>query len=229
MKRLIPAVLGVVVACALAPAAFAQTTAPGLGGTAFDDTTPSVTSGNCASYTYEASGPATGSYAGTFTETGTVAMGVPDAMDRRPITSLNVSFEINSPAGHVVGTRTYVPGTSTGNVRCEETWDGLLVGTSAQNVRWNATIDLPDGRTCTAQGGSLFTHIVNNPVIADQYDVSFTNDLSNPTAVCDDGGEEPPPPPLEPTSKDDCRNGGWATYGFKNQGECIAWVVKHGG
>lgn len=30
--------------------------------------------------------------------------------------------------------------------------------------------------------------------------------------------------PERPASKDDCRDGGYARYGFKNQGECIAWV-----
>jgi hypothetical protein len=32
-----------------------------------------------------------------------------------------------------------------------------------------------------------------------------------------------PPPPL-PTSKAQCMNGGWKTYGFKNQGQCVSFV-----
>jgi hypothetical protein len=31
-----------------------------------------------------------------------------------------------------------------------------------------------------------------------------------------------------PTSKDDCKNGGWKAYGFKNQGDCISFVATHG-
>jgi hypothetical protein len=27
-----------------------------------------------------------------------------------------------------------------------------------------------------------------------------------------------------PTNKDQCKNGGWASFGFRNQGQCIAWV-----
>jgi len=27
-----------------------------------------------------------------------------------------------------------------------------------------------------------------------------------------------------PETKDDCKNGGWATYGFRNQGQCIRFV-----
>jgi hypothetical protein len=28
-----------------------------------------------------------------------------------------------------------------------------------------------------------------------------------------------------PTSKDQCKNGGWRQYGFKNQGICVAFVI----
>jgi hypothetical protein len=34
------------------------------------------------------------------------------------------------------------------------------------------------------------------------------------------------PEPTLPTSKDQCRNGGWKTYGvFKNQGDCVSFVA----
>ncbi|HVM15714.1 MAG TPA: carboxypeptidase regulatory-like domain-containing protein [Egibacteraceae bacterium] len=36
--------------------------------------------------------------------------------------------------------------------------------------------------------------------------------------------EEPPPPPANPTTRDDCKNGGWQDYGFRNQGQCIQFV-----
>jgi hypothetical protein len=29
-----------------------------------------------------------------------------------------------------------------------------------------------------------------------------------------------------PTSKDQCKNGGWATVGFSNQGQCVAYVQR---
>jgi hypothetical protein len=32
-----------------------------------------------------------------------------------------------------------------------------------------------------------------------------------------------PTSPL-PTSKDQCKNGGWEDFGFKNQGQCIKFV-----
>jgi hypothetical protein len=33
-----------------------------------------------------------------------------------------------------------------------------------------------------------------------------------------------PPAPVEPVTPDDCKNGGWADFGFKNQGQCIRFV-----
>ena len=44
-----------------------------------------------------------------------------------------------------------------------------------------------------------------------------------------DFGEAPAPvpPPSGPTSKSDCTNGAWRTWEmFKNQGQCIRYVVK---
>jgi hypothetical protein len=35
--------------------------------------------------------------------------------------------------------------------------------------------------------------------------------------------DAPAPPPL-PTSKDECKDGGWRQFGFRNQGECVAFV-----
>ena len=36
----------------------------------------------------------------------------------------------------------------------------------------------------------------------------------------------------KPASKDDCKNGGWRNFqdpSFKNQGQCVSWVVSHRG
>lgn len=36
------------------------------------------------------------------------------------------------------------------------------------------------------------------------------------------------PPPM-PSSKDDCKKGGWEQYGvFKNQGDCVSYVATDG-
>jgi hypothetical protein len=35
--------------------------------------------------------------------------------------------------------------------------------------------------------------------------------------------------PQLPTTKDQCKNGGWKTYpGFKNQGDCVSYVATKG-
>lgn len=31
-------------------------------------------------------------------------------------------------------------------------------------------------------------------------------------------------PPDDPTDKDECKNGGWEAFGFKNQGQCVRFV-----
>lgn len=31
-----------------------------------------------------------------------------------------------------------------------------------------------------------------------------------------------------PTSKEVCKHDGWKKYGFKNQGQCVAWTNAHG-
>ncbi len=33
------------------------------------------------------------------------------------------------------------------------------------------------------------------------------------------------PPPPAPATKEDCMDGGWERFGFKNQGQCIKSVV----
>ena len=40
----------------------------------------------------------------------------------------------------------------------------------------------------------------------------------------------PPPPPQFPTSTDQCKKGGWENYNgmFKNQGDCVSFVVTDG-
>jgi hypothetical protein len=33
-----------------------------------------------------------------------------------------------------------------------------------------------------------------------------------------------PPPPAQPADADDCKDGGWEDFGFRNQGQCIRFV-----
>jgi hypothetical protein len=49
------------------------------------------------------------------------------------------------------------------------------------------------------------------------FNESFVSDLTEPI------------PLPGPTSKDQCKQGGWQTYGvFKNQGDCVSFVASGG-
>jgi hypothetical protein len=59
-------------------------------------------------------------------------------------------------------------------------------------------------------------------------DVEGTADLSNITV---NGQLQVPEAAAGPTTKDQCKNGGWQTFtspAFKNQGDCVSFVATHG-
>jgi hypothetical protein len=58
-------------------------------------------------------------------------------------------------------------------------------------------------------------------------DVQGTADLSNITV---NGQLQVPETTSAPTTKDDCKNGGWQTFDppFKNQGDCVSFVATKG-
>jgi len=58
-------------------------------------------------------------------------------------------------------------------------------------------------------------------------DVEGTADLSNITV---NGQLQVPETTSTPTSKDDCKNGGWKNFtpAFKNQGDCVSFVATKG-
>ena len=231
MLKLSMTVCCVVVALVAVPSlASAQTPPPAFGGEALSENDPTIT--NCAAgsgggpIAYEASGTATGPYAGTFSETGTVTVGPEEGPTaRQRVTAASISFTVDSPAGQVTGTKTFVPaGDPNINVatgRCDFDGAGGSITIFADDLRYSVTIQTPDGQTCTQSGGASLQVIDDSSVLADRFAENFLNDLSAPAPVCTGG--EPEEPEL-PTSKDDCKDGGYADYGFKNQGECIAWV-----
>jgi hypothetical protein len=209
-KLAMAAVCAVVAIAAIPSVAAAQTPPPAFGGP----------------IDFEASGTATGPYAGTFTETGRVTIGPEDPVNgRQRVTAAQISFSVDSAAGQVTGTKTYVP-TGDPNVnaatgRCDFDGVGGSFTIFSDDLRYSVTIETPDGQTCTQSGGSSLQLIDDSSVLADRFAESFLNDLAAPAPVC--AGGEPEEPEM-PVSKDDCKDGGWALFGFRNQGECIAWV-----
>jgi hypothetical protein len=231
MLKLAMTVACAVVALAAVPAlASAQTPPPAFGGEALNESDPTIT--NCAAgdfggpIDFEASGTATGPYAGTFAETGRVTIGPASPTNgRQLVTSAQISFAVDSPAGQVTGTKTYVPtgtpGVNDATGRCDFDGVGGSITIFPDDLRYSVTIQTPDGQTCTQSGGSSFQLIDDSSVTADRFAETFLNDVTAPAPVCT-GGE--PEEPEMPVSKDDCKNGGWSRFMFKNQGECIAWV-----
>jgi hypothetical protein len=103
--------------------------------------------------------------------------------------------------------------------------------------------------TCLAvQGNRAVIGIANEPgsvgagtliEVTDDPDTLVFTVTAAPPTTCSDVDGEPSPvesgditivdaPPL-PTTKDQCRNGGWKSFGvFKNQGDCISFVATGG-
>jgi hypothetical protein len=98
--------------------------------------------------------------------------------------------------------------------------------------------------------GFLASVVDNGPPVDGQPvdEVVYSGLLSAPPIACPAPGDPPTPglfstgggplttgdvvvvdaPPL-PTSKDQCTNGGWRTFGvFKNQGDCVSFVATQG-
>jgi hypothetical protein len=214
--------LAVIVALALAAAgvAVAQPAPPStLTGESFHQDTPTITSVDCnesANYTYSyfATGTATGPYPGTFTETGTLIFN-----------RLEASFTIDSAAGQVTGTKTANVGVScaggppcSGAEACSD--EGASYNTDPSGFsgtdRYEATIRTASG--AFADNG-LFTAVFYRsdppPSPLNGFNSDFLSALASPV-------------PLGPTTKDQCKNGGWRDFPeFKNQGQCIAFV-DHG-
>jgi hypothetical protein len=95
--------------------------------------------------------------------------------------------------------------------------DGAEIGRASDATRdaW-ATLDVPGGDTPITQIGLLMPQGVVY--------------LDNLTVTYGSGTVEPPPPPDpepgpgDPPTKDDCKNGGWEAWGFRNQGQCVRFI-----
>jgi DNA-binding beta-propeller fold protein YncE len=92
--------------------------------------------------------------------------------------------------------------------------------------------EIPDGVAVSPDGRSVYvTNVLSNDV--SQYDVGTDGGLTpkSPASVAAGGFPNAvavSPPPRVPTSKEQCKNGGWRDFPqFRNQGQCIAFV-NHG-
>jgi hypothetical protein len=80
----------------------------------------------------------------------------------------------------------------------------------------------------------VYTTNFNAPGLVFQYDVQPGGLLAakNPESVPSAGFPTQiavSPPPRLPTSKDQCKNGGWRNFpDFKNEGQCVSFVATGG-
>jgi hypothetical protein len=222
------AIVGVALALPAASSAAPPPPPPTLSGESFHQDIPTITSGDCTAeslgFTYSATGTATGPYPGTFQETGS-ALSINDQSGHVISYDLTISFTIDSPLGRVTGTKhstnfgtsCAVPVHCSGAAACDEfgaafnTLPGGFFGTDT----YEATIRTASGAFAdNGRFSAVLYHVDALTDPRDHFDESFISDL-NATVR------------LTPTTKDQCTNGGWQQFGFKNQGQCIAFV-NHG-
>jgi hypothetical protein len=88
----------------------------------------------------------------------------------------------------------------------------------------------PDGVAVSPDGNSVYVTSEGSGNVS-QYSVGPSGALtlkSSPTVSAGDLPVGVAVSPLRvPTSKDQCKHGGWRQFGFKNQGQCIAFVNHH--
>jgi hypothetical protein len=191
-----------------------EPTPPTLSGESFHQDTPTITAMNCRgidplTFGYSATGTASGPYPGTFTVSGTVTA----------FQTASSSFTIDSPVGRVTGTF-YIsgPGMSCagaclGVLNCAD--HGGQFGCCGPPYReggpYEASITTPTG-TFTDHGffSAEFYRSGDNPL--NRFDQSFESSVSAPE-------------PVPPTTKEQCKHGGWRDFGFESKRKCIR-VVK---
>lgn len=199
--------LGAVEARAAAPSSLAGETFTGetakgaLTGTCTGD--PTGPNPNEGSFNFAVSGAATGPFPGTFTESGSFSAG-PSGY----LTGFSSTFTITSPAGTVTGTKRLLGQLS--RALCTLIEPGTVnLSTSNLSTTYTATIPGVGQDTGSAT-------------------VSMNGTLGAGGVFGEIFGSAGGPPPL--TSKEQCKHGGWRTFGtaFKNQGDCVAFVASGG-
>ena len=154
--------------------------------------------GGCArATTFSASGAASGPYVGTFTETGSFN-GAP---------SVSATFSITSGTAPVTGSKSGPP-LAGGSFGCGS--NGAASAFVPQE-RYSATIHTANANFHDEGVTRVIASITASGAVA--LTESFTSSLSQPVLIV-------------PTTKAQCKKGGWRDYPqFKNQGMCVRFVV----
>jgi hypothetical protein len=156
----------------------------------------------------------------------------------RPFTTgLSFSFS-TTVALFTIDTHSGPSGESpSGEVRVEADGGSTTGSVTCLNVAGNrATIGVEFDPTI----GSGFFFVEDNDGAGQDRFTGVASPTGEPPAVCPENPSTPLSPISSgditvhdavprPTSKEQCKNGGWRNFGtaFKNQGECVAFVERH--
>jgi hypothetical protein len=154
---------------------------------------------------FSVEGAATGPYSGTFQEAGSWNVGA--------ATPFSATFTITSGTATITGSKRLLPD-SFAAFSC---FFGVPQAAAAdvQAAGYTATIHTPNGNFHDEGTFDVFASV--NELGAAALRESFTSSLAEPVLIA-------------PTSKEQCKNGGWKSFGtaFKNQGDCVSFVASGG-
>jgi hypothetical protein len=175
---------------------------------------------------YTATGPATGPYPGTYRETGTATLERVTPVNLGvPLVAFTARFTIDSPVGRVIGTKQLDPTVFHWGICNIDTSLGFPVGLYDFNVyaaAYTAVITTAAG-TCTTQGSSFVDVGAQDAPGHPNVDFHRFDEIFN--------SGTPPVCVAGPTSKRQCKKGGWRQFrnpSFKNQGQCVKFVNHQG-
>jgi hypothetical protein len=233
----LPGVASAATALPLTGETLISTPAPPNGGGPVTDVHGSCVA-NGSTFTYSISGVAAGPYPGTFIESGSFTLAtstsdLPPSGFTGAITDFHASFTITSVLGTISGTKDLPTGVN-GVGFCFDysgapfDQPGAFAGQTIADTQYNATITLPDGSKYADSGTSnvQFNYCNQGTGCGTSASNQFTETYVSTGLVL-----ITPPPPVVPTSKDQCKNGGYKNYpalGFKNQGDCVSFVATGG-
>lgn len=192
--------LGLVVALALAVSPATASAVSTLTGETLSGSSSQGNSPACPTPTFSVSGTATGPYPGMFAESGTWSL---------PPT-FSATFTITSGTTTITGNKTRGP---LFGLVCAL---GAAGGASASMSQspYTATIHTPNGNFHD-EGTSAVTVTITESGAATLTE-SFTSSLAQPVLIA-------------PTTKDQCKRGGWRDFPhFKSQGDCVSFVATEG-
>jgi hypothetical protein len=164
--------------------------------------------------TYVASGPAAGPYPGTFTESGTFAIGSGGQI------TFTATFAIDSTIGEVTGTKSAQ--NLSGSVTCVRTLGAERVQLSAPRgqTSYEAEIVTPSSGTFVDRGKTSVVVEATKGLGAVEGLLGLADEASFSEQFFSDF------PRVFPTTTEQCKNGGYEQLGFKNQGECLKALKK---